>query len=163
MYSDLPKSKAGCSWWDDGGERCPGLLPHQSYQSKPDPLAVWMVQSEAEPFPRAVNKAVSCLLACSPLCFGHLLRAKPRIYANRGALCTQDTAREAVRAQQKSWNCWSVCAKPLSKPPLLNIIFKCHILSKRDAFNGRSSPFFANIYHSLPLPSPSNLVPPFHL
>lgn len=59
----------------------------------------------------------------------------------------------------KSWNCCFVCAKPLSQPSLLNIIFKCQILSKRDAFNGSSSPFFANIYHSLPLPSPSNLVP----
>lgn len=52
-----------------------------------------------------------------------------------------------------------LCAKSLFQSSLLNIIFKCHVLSERDAFNGSSYPFLQTFIILFPFPPPKPFTP----
>lgn len=122
----------------------------KAISSKPDPLAAWGMQLEGEFLTSTAKKAVSCVSACSPPSFGHSLWAKPSVSASREALCIQD----AVAAPEFSWIAAVLCAKPLCKPSLLNIIFKCHVLSRGMHLMAAHILFWQTFITPFPLPLP---------
>lgn len=157
----MPRVAAGCSLRDNGGRNCHGLIPHQSSQWQP-----WSFGSVGD---AVRGRTISqCSKQSCELRFSLFLTLLWSLAASKAKdLCKQgSTVHTGCSGSSRGSECSAragiaaaLCAKPLSKQPLLNIILKCHVLSERDAFNGSSHPFLQTFITLFPFPLPRPFPP----